>query len=180
MSRKQVGPSRVQHVGHRAAWKYYIRGNVIYESSVTLITNLLSACSAMANHKDDEEERDDQDQQQENIAPWLTGSATLSVQQLHGLVQEMTHEQDGKKGSDTKTSKTLLASLKRGASMWTDTPMERRSLRCNTQSGTVIATPVGSPTRTEAQAENNGRLGGHVSAYKFCGFSTLGFEFLLP
>ena len=49
LRRKTPDPSKVQHVGHRAAWKHYIRGNVISESSVTLIANLLSVCSAMAN-----------------------------------------------------------------------------------------------------------------------------------
>ena len=37
----------------------------------------------------------------------------------------MSFQKEGKK--DTATPKTLLASLKRGASMWTDRPNERRS-----------------------------------------------------
>ena len=82
----------VLHVGHRAAWKHYIRGNVVSESSVTLITNLLSACSAMSHHKDDDEERDEQEEQQEKTPPWLAGSARMSVRQLHALVQEMSYQ----------------------------------------------------------------------------------------
>ena len=102
IARKSADPSRVQHVGHSAAWKHYIRGNVVSESSVTLITNFLSACSAMAKHKDDDEERDDQDQQAENTVPWLAGSAKMSVLQLRALVRDMTYESDDKKSSDNK------------------------------------------------------------------------------
>ena len=101
MARKQADPSRVLHVGHRAAWKYYIRGNAVSESSVALITNLWSACSAMANHKDDDEERDDQDQQQEKTAPWLAGSAMMSVPQSHSVVRNMSWETGEKKATAT-------------------------------------------------------------------------------
>ena len=62
IERKQGDPNPVMHVGHRAAWEHYVRGNVVSESSVTLITNILSACSAMAHPKDDDEERNEEKQ----------------------------------------------------------------------------------------------------------------------
>ena len=54
IERKQADPNHVMHVGHRAAWKHYVRGNAVSEFSVTLIANILSARSAMAHHKDDD------------------------------------------------------------------------------------------------------------------------------
>ena len=69
MARKQADPARVVHVGHRASWKHYIRGNVLSESSVTLIANILSAFSAMQHHKDDDEERNEDGEQQEKTPP---------------------------------------------------------------------------------------------------------------
>ena len=45
IERKQAEPNRVIPVGHRVAWKHYVRGNVVSEFSVTLITNIVSACS---------------------------------------------------------------------------------------------------------------------------------------
>ena len=39
-----------------------VGGNVVSESSVTLIANIFSACSAIAHHKDDDYERNEQNQ----------------------------------------------------------------------------------------------------------------------
>ena len=52
--------------------------------------------------------------------------------------------------------------------MWPDRAFDRISRACNTQSGTVIATPVRPPTRTEAQADYTVRSGGRISAFKLC------------
>ena len=71
MTRKQADPNRVLHVGHRAAWKWYIRGNVVSESSVTFIANILSACSAMQHHEEDDDERNEDEEQQDQAPPWL-------------------------------------------------------------------------------------------------------------
>lgn len=115
MARKQADPIRVMHAGHRAAWKHYVRGNVVFESSVTLITNLFSVCSAMAHHKDEDEERKEGDEQQDKSPPWFAGEARLSVAQLQTIIRKTSWGTGDKKA--TATSKTLLVSLKTGASM---------------------------------------------------------------
>ena len=122
--RKSADPNRVEVVGHRKAWKHYIRGNVVSETSVTLITNFLNACSAMAKHKEEDDERDDGEDEATGPKPLQFSTTTLSVQQVHGIVQEMASLNPGKKVEGLKTSKTLTKSLQIGRTMWSDLPQE--------------------------------------------------------
>ena len=141
LARKQADPSRDLHVGHRVAWKHYIRGNVVSESSVALITNLLSTCSAMAHHNDDDEERHEEEKQQEKTPPWIAGSAKMTVPQLQTIIRTMSWVMGDKNAK--AIAKILLASFQTGASMWSDTPRERLILRlCNNESGVGLATPL--------------------------------------
>ena len=87
---------------------------MVSASSATLIANLLSACSAMANYND--EDADDGDQTEEHAVSWCSGSATLSVLPLHAIANEMTFASGGKDKVDgNQTSKTMLASLNWGS-----------------------------------------------------------------
>ena len=65
--------------------------------------------------------------------------------------------------------KPCLFHFKIGASMWSVTPGEMRSIHpCNTESGSVLATPFGPARLTDAKAENTERKGGCISTFKLC------------
>jgi hypothetical protein len=131
----------VEVVGHRAAWKHYIRGNVVSETSVTLITNFLNACSAMAKHKEADDEQDDGEAEATVPKPLQFSTTTLSVQQVRGIVSEMASAHPGqKKEEGLQTSKTLSTSLKIGTSMWSDLP-ESGPGAIDSSGGRTDATP---------------------------------------
>jgi hypothetical protein len=74
-------------VGHRAAWKTYVRGNIVSESAALLIRNFLSACIAYTGQEDDEDEDKTKDKE------FICSQLPLSVNNVHNIIDDMRHKE---------------------------------------------------------------------------------------
>jgi hypothetical protein len=108
---KSTTDTRCEVVGYRAAWKTYVRGNIVSESAALLIRNFLSACIAYTGQEDDEDEDKTKDKE------FICSQLPLSVNNVHTIIDDMRHKEHeataGVSGS-VDTVSTGDASIKNG------------------------------------------------------------------
>ena len=80
---KSTTATRIELVGYRAAWKDYVRGNIVSESAALLIRNFLTACIAYTGQEDDEDEAKTKDKQ------FICSQLPLSVNNVHSIIDDM-------------------------------------------------------------------------------------------
>ena len=106
---------KYENVGFRAAWKHYVRGNVVSECAVKLIRNYLTTCSTHK-HGDDEEEEEPGDNVRKNIN-WA--HEPLSVQKVQNIIENMRKQTKvTKDDEDMSISNTLVKGMQLVASRW--------------------------------------------------------------
>jgi len=80
---KSTTATRSELVGFRAAWKHYVRGNIVSESAAQLIRNFLTACIAYTGQEEDEDEEKTKDKN------FIFSQLPLSVNNVHTIIDGM-------------------------------------------------------------------------------------------
>ena len=94
-------------VGFRAAWKHYVRGNVVSECAGKLIRHYLTT-SCTHTHGDDEEE----ELAEKAGTDIVCAHVPLSVKNVHSIIEGMRTQSKVKEGDeDTKISNTLVKAV---------------------------------------------------------------------